>query len=318
MPNTQFMKVGLLLGEDSQAGVALLIRDLLQLANRLQPRLFQLEFVSAKRFAHMGDCRIACSTSVTDIDLLIVPPLQESALDKLQSPPYRKLLQLITAALNRNCQIHSVCLASFLLAESGLLKGKRATTHWAYLNHARELYPEVLWDDKSILCEQDNIVTAGGLLSGVDLALHIIARYASKALAHEVGKISLADTVHKTQSMFVESLQKVEGSEFEALCEWIESNLHDSIKVPDMAQREHMSLRSFQRRFFDVMGLAPLKYLQLRRIERAKKLLRESDLKIESLIVEVGFSDSAAFRKLFFRELGVTPNEYRMRMRIRS
>lgn len=317
MPKSNTVKIGLLLNEDSQLGVTFLIRDLLQLANRLDPDLFRLEFIANKRSIQIGDCRVACGTDISGLELIVVPPLLESALDKLQTASYRLNMQLLLDALKRNCDIYSVCLASFLLAEAGILNGKQATTHWAYLDHARTCYPDVLWDDKNILCEQGNLLTAGGLLSGVDLALHIIARYANRVLAHEVGRISLADTVHKTQSMFVESLQKVEDSEFEALCEWIESNLHESIKVPAMAERAHMSLRSFQRRFIEVMGLAPLKYLQLRRIERAKKLLRESDLKIESLIAEVGFNDSAAFRKLFFRELGVTPNEYRMRMRFK-
>jgi transcriptional regulator GlxA family with amidase domain len=311
----QPVSVGIFLVTESHLGLTFLIRDLFSLANKItSTEIFAVDFFASQKNLSIQGCQLTCRSFRKMPDVLIVPPLDSDALDSLSSSVYEKDWRLLQKFHQGGGLLTSICLGSFILARSGLLNGKHATTHWAFVDRARQEFAAIDWDEKSIICDAGRIITAGGLLSGIDLALYLIAKFQGRELAHQVGKIALADTARKTQSFYAESLVKKDNSSLNDLRQWIEKHLSKPIQIEDLAKRMNMSLRSFQRHFTEDMGMSPIKYLQQRRVEKTKQLLRNSQLKIESLMLEAGFNDAASFRKVFVREVGVTPSEYRSKM----
>jgi transcriptional regulator GlxA family with amidase domain len=160
------------------------------------------------------------------------------------------------------------------------------------------------------------VITSGGFLSVVDLCLYLIAKTVSQKIAHDMGRMLLADTVRQKQSVYAQSLvsRRVENAVFEEMENWIDQRLHLTFTLEDMAHHCKMSLRTFQRLFAQTYGTSPNKFLQLRRIEKAKHLLQTSTLSTQEVIETIGLSDIASFRKLFQRELGMSPAAFRKRM----
>lgn len=316
MPNKKSpVSIGIHLLRETHLGLTFVIRDLFAIANKIAgTAIFEVDFLSAQKHLSIKDCRLTCRSFRKTPDIIIVPPFDSDSLDILCRSGYEKDLLRLQAFHRRGGLLASVCLGGFILARTGALDGRQATTHWAFVEHARREFPSVDWDEKSIICDAGTVITSGGLLSGVDLALYLIARFQDRELAHRVGKIALADSARKSQSLYAESLVKQDNSSLNDLRNWIEKHLSSLIRIDDLAKRMNMSLRSFQRHFTRDMGVSPIKYLHQRRIEKAKQLLRNSNLKIESLMLEVGFYDTASFRKVFIREVGVTPSEYRSKM----
>jgi transcriptional regulator GlxA family with amidase domain len=243
---------------------------------------------------------------------LIVPPI-----DGLNGEfeAYSEETNLIQRAADGGSVIATACLGAFLPAASGLLDGKEATTHWRWGEYAVKRFPEVKWNIRAMLCDEGRIITSGGLLSVVDLALYIIAQNCPKSFVRLLGQSLLADSVRQKQSVYAHSLvlPPKEADRFVRLEQAMQQRLAEPFPVAEMAAVCHMSVRHFHRNFMKNYGVTPNKYLQLKRIEMAKDLLADPDLSIEETAERCGFSDIAFFRTVFGRETGLTPSQYRKR-----
>jgi len=210
----------------------------------------------------------------------------------------------------------SVCSGSLVLAETGLLDGLEASGHWAYRDLFRDQYPNVKFRMDSILRfagEKDRIVTAGGVTSWQDLALHLIARFCGPQHAIRTAKVHMLADHSDGQLPFAVITPRVQHTDAVISdCQtWIAENYTCQNPVARMAERSGLNARTFARRFLAATGYHPVDYVQVVRIEEAKQLLETDSVSVEEVGQIVGYEDPTFFRRLFKRKAGLTPAAYR-------
>ena len=214
----------------------------------------------------------------------------------------------------------TACSGAILLAESGLLDGEEATTHWAYCDLVRRRHPKIRLRPQAALVaagQGQRLVMAGGGTSWLDLGLYLIARVGGVEAAMQVARINLIDWHDVGQQPFAR-LARTRQSEDAIIgrCqEWIAGHYQEPSPVAAMARLSGLAERSFKRRFRQATGLAPLEYVHTLRLEEAKQRLETSDRPVEAIAEEVGYEDAAFFGRLFRRSVGLTPAQYRKRFR---
>ncbi len=312
---TKKINIAILIGHQTSFAISLLIRDIFVRANKLiQTDFFVPIFVShfGGAVSQDGVSLIAKKWNLSQ-EVIIVPPFN-SGFDFTISKYSYEILQL-RKAYQKKIKICSICHGAFLLAASSILDGKEATTHWRAHTLVKELFPKVSWSLDKMISDTGQVITSAGYSSAVDLALYLVEKYHSKKLAHDLGQYLLAGSFRQKQSLYARNLVMTSKSDdsFYQLENWIDENLHRSISVVEMAQESNMSLRNFHRQFKLSLGVSPKKYIQLKRIEKAKKLLAQKNFSIDEIVEKIGLLDLSSFRKIFLRELGVSPSEYRRR-----
>jgi len=207
----------------------------------------------------------------------------------------------------------SVCAGAFFLAETGLLKGRKATTHWNLADDFAKRFPDILLKREKMLIDEGDCITAGGACAYLDLSLYLIARFGSPALAASLSKILLIDPARRLQSPYQTSNFNHNHGDMGILSiqEWLEENLDGPMTIRELAQRARLGERTFMRRFKKATGDTPMEYLQHLRIEAAKKLLETSSETIDGITRKSGYEDISSFRKLFKRYTGLSPSAYR-------
>jgi transcriptional regulator GlxA family with amidase domain len=212
----------------------------------------------------------------------------------------------------------SACSGALLLAETGLLDGCEATTHWAYCDDMRRKYPSIIIHPARCLVasgDGQRIVTSGGGTSYLDLGLFLIARLFGQDEAVRLARIYLIDWHSVGQlpfSSLARSRQAVDRN-VAAVQEWIAENYAHPAPVAAMVKHSTLSERSFKRRFTHATGLTPLEYVHTLRLEEAKQLLETTAFAVDAIANEVGYEDGSFFRRLFRRKVGLSPHAYRLR-----
>ncbi|WP_231591221.1 GlxA family transcriptional regulator [Saccharothrix sp. ST-888] len=251
------------------------------------------------------------------IDTLLVPggwSLKE-ALDD------RELVSWIRRAADRSRRVASVCGGAFLLAEAGLLQGRRATTHWAYCEDLARRYPAVTVDPEPIFVWDGRFVTSAGVATGIDMALALVEADHGAAFALEIARfLVLFFKRNGGQSQFSSILeaQLADRAPIRAAQEWILQNLEQPLPVPEIAERANMSVRNFARVFRREVGMPPGHYIEQMRIAQARKLLETTDLPISQIARCCGYPASETFFRSFGRAFELTPSEYRRRFQATS
>nr|QIY76619.1 GlxA family transcriptional regulator [Streptomyces sp. RLB1-33] len=233
----------------------------------------------------------------------------------------RALVSWIGQAAARSRRVASVCGGSFLLAEAGLLNGRRATTHWAYSEAMACRYPDVTVDAEPIFVWDGPFVTSAGVSTGIDMALALLEADHGAALALETARfLVLFLKRHGGQAQFsaVLDAQWADHPPIRAAQEWILENLHNRLPVAEIAQQANMSQRNFARVFRREVGTTPGQYVERTRIARARELLETTDLTIREIARRCGFTAPETFFRSFGRTLGLTPKEYRHRFQVIS
>lgn len=251
-------------------------------------------------------------------DIVIVPPLLVPADGGWQTGRYPGLVAWMRRAHEGGAQLCSACSGALLLAETGLLDGRTATTHWALADTFRRLFPAInLALDKSLIIEGDRrrLVLSGAASAWQDLALCLIAQHLGAAAAQAVAKFHALST-HldgmAPYSVFVPRFDH--GDAIVARAQhWITANLAAPSPVESMSARSDMSLRHFKRRFVDATGYTPIRYVQMLRIDEAKRLLEQTRQPVDEIAWTVGYEEPAFFRRLFRRLVGLSPGEHRRR-----
>ena len=213
----------------------------------------------------------------------------------------------------RGAAIASVCTGVGLVAATGLLDGKRATTHWALAERLRKKYPKVNWMPELMVTEDRGFYCGGGVHAAVDLSLYLVEKFCGHEVAMQSAKALLIDTPRAWQAGFAIVPLKTEHSDesISAAQEWMHQNFHQNFALEDPARRVGMSLRNFVRRFKQATGDSPLIYLQKLRVAAAKRLLEGDYRSMQEISDAVGYQDVAYFRQLFQRHTGVSPSAYR-------
>jgi transcriptional regulator GlxA family with amidase domain len=228
------------------------------------------------------------------------------------------LLQWIIRLSPKVRRLGSICSGAFLLAETGLLDGRRATTHWAHAKEFTARFPKVLLDPDPIWLRDGNIYTSAGVTAGMDLALALVEEDLGSKVALAVARqlvLFLRRPGGQSQfSRLLEAQASARGPLREVLV-WAVENLDKDLSVENLALHAAMSRRNFTRVFTAELGKSPAHYIEQLRIEAARQLLEDSWENLEQIAAASGFSSAELMRRAFLRLIGTTPSEYRERSR---
>ena len=214
--------------------------------------------------------------------------------------------------------IATACSGALVLAESGLLRGYAATTHWAYCEVLAARHADIDVQAQRALVvtgEGGRLVMAGGGTSWLDLAVFLIARFAGVEEAMRVARINLIDWHGSGQQPYARlaRTRQVDDALIADCQAWIAAHYERAAPVAAMVERSGLPERSFKRRFHQATGMSPLAYVHTLRLEEGKQMLESSTLPIEAVANEVGYEDAGFFSRLFRRQVGLTPAQYRKR-----
>jgi transcriptional regulator GlxA family with amidase domain len=248
-------------------------------------------------------------------DILILPELWLGPDEHLKNK-YPTIMDFIRRKHAEGTYIYSACSGAVMLAESGLLDGRQATSHWGYQDLFRLHYPQVEFRPKPNLCFADatgRVVTAGGTTSWHDLAVHIIARHGSPGEALRITKVYLLKWHGEGQLPYASLVRntphadkKVRETE-----DWLAKHYREPEIVGRLVDSIDMPERTLKRRFKEATGQTLIERVQNLRIEEAKRQLESERRSIDDISTAVGYEDAAFFRRLFKRRTGITPSEYR-------
>jgi transcriptional regulator GlxA family with amidase domain len=278
--------------------------------------LFDVELVGLKKEVQLnnGSYSVHTDRQVKDIkktDLIFIPALfgdMTTAVEKNKA-----LVPWIQEQYDNGAEVASLCVGAFLLASTGLLNGKKCSTHWGFQNEFREMYPEVELVDGSIVIEEKRIYSSGGANSYWNLLLHLVEKYTSRETAILASKYFAIDIDRNTQATFAIFKGQKDHKDEAVLKaqEYIEKNIHDRITIDELAAVATMGRRSFERRFRQATNNSVLEYIQRVKIESAKRQFETSRKNINEVMYDIGYTDTKAFRDLFKKITGLTPVEYR-------
>ena len=228
---------------------------------------------------------------------------------------YARIIPWLRRWHGRGASIAAVCTGVGLLAATGMLDGKRATTHWALVDRFRALYPRVKWMPEQMVTEDRGFYCGGGVHAAMDLSLYLVEKFCGHEVAMQSAKAMLIETPRSWQAGFGIVPLKTEHSDdaISGAQEWLHENFHRTFGLETPARRVGMSLRNFVRRFKQATGDSPLAYLQKLRVAVAKRLLESDHRTVQEISGAVGYQDVAFFRNLFERHTGVSPMAYRRR-----
>lgn len=226
----------------------------------------------------------------------------------------------VRRAAGRARRVASVCTGAFMLAEAGLLDGRRAATHWSGCAELARRYPRVEVDSESIFVRDGDVWTSAGVTAGMDLALALVEDDLGHEAALEAARW-LVMFVRRPggQAQFSSHLraQLADREPLRDLQAWITASLDADLSVPALAARVHMSPRNFARAFAREVGMTPAAYVEALRVDHARLRLEASDQKVEAVARDCGFGTVETMRRAFHRRLGVGPAEYRKRFQTR-
>src|SRR5882724_1847138 len=224
-----------------------------------------------------------------------------------------KTLSFVRAIAKRGVRVASVCSGAFMLAEAGLLDGRRATTHWGRTRHFLSAHPRVKWEPDQIFVRDGNIWSSAGITAGIDLALAMAAEDFGDEIAQKTARqLVLYHRRSGGQSQFSSLLElKAPSGRFGALLTWAREHLDAPLTVEDLAEQAGMSSRHFARAFIAETGTTPSKAVERLRIEVARQRVQSSDEAIERVAQLTGFRDPNRMRRAFIRAFGQPPQSLR-------
>jgi transcriptional regulator GlxA family with amidase domain len=250
--------------------------------------------------------------AVAEADTVLVPGLRPP-----QWPPPAAALDALRAAHARGARVASICTGAFVLAQAGLLDGRRATTHWAHAERLARRYPAVTVDPGVLYVDEGDVLTSAGVAAGIDLCLHLVRRDHGAEVANAVARrIVVAPHRDGGQAQFVEApLPPASDRGLQATRAWAAQRLRDPLTVAALGRNAACSERTFARRFRAETGTTPLQWLLGQRVLHARRLLEATDLPVEHVADEAGFGTAASLRSHFRRATATTPLAYRRTFR---
>ncbi len=254
----------------------------------------------------------------------------ESAFDTLMIPGAGELRGAeailadpdVAAWLRRSARqsrrVASICTGAMILAKLGLLRGRRATTHWAFCEDLRAGFPAVQVEPDSLWVKDGNVYTSAGITAGMDLALALVEEDLGRRFALELARLLVMFLKRPGgQSQFSSELisQLTSPDRLEDLVEWIRDHLDRPLAIEDLARRSKMSARNFQRVFTRQCGLPPAKFIERLRVERARLIIEDTGLSMAEVARKSGFDSEQRMRRSFKRVLGINPADHADRVR---
>jgi AraC family transcriptional activator FtrA len=249
------------------------------------------------------------------VDTLIVPPT-----DRLDELPV-EVFDALRRAHARGCRIISLCTGAFILAEAGLLKGRRATTHWTECDDLARRYADVSVDPGVLFVDEGDILTSAGSAASIDLCLYVVrCDYGSEIATRLARELVVPPQRDGGQAQYIDTpLPSLDSANlFADTIAWVQEHLNEPLSVADLAARSAMSPRTFARQFLAATGTTPHQWLQRQRVHLAQRLLETSDFSVESVAAGSGFCTAGNLRKHFSRIMRTSPQAYRRTFQLRN
>lgn len=318
--STEIAEIGVLLYPGAQLAAVYGLTDLFQLAGRLAAQLgggsaAQVRVTHWQTKAAGDDPAVVFDThpqTAAQPAFLIVPPCLGARLEPAVSA---KLARWLKSRHAGGASLCSVCVGTFLLAETGLLDGRAATTHWSCGDELARQFPAVRVDADKLIIDDGDIISAGGLMAWTDLGLRLVERLLGSTVAVQTARFLLVDPSGREQRHYSNFSPRLQHGD-EAILKvqhWLQATGAKEVSLALMAARAGLERRTFLRRFQAATGMKPTEYCQHVRVAKAREALEFSKRSIDQIAWQVGYADSGAFRKVFLKVVGLSPGDYRRR-----
>lgn len=247
-------------------------------------------------------------------DFLIIPSIIGPA--QVSIDLNQELCEYVKASYQSGSNVISMCTGAFLLAETGLLNGREASSHYGAIDELKKRFPGVNWKADKIITDQDGLYTSGGTLSSFNVLIYIMEKYFDKEIAYTIAKVIQMDYPRKSQKPFYifSNQKKHEDQLILAIQEYMEKSLDKQINLHGICLEFGISRRSLNRRFKQATGENPQTYIQRIKVEQAKRWLEGSELHINEITSNLGYTDLESFRRIFKKISGLLPSEYRRKL----
>jgi transcriptional regulator GlxA family with amidase domain len=247
--------------------------------------------------------------AVEGADLVVVPGM---VIPGEQLPPAP--LGAISRAHARGAAVAALCGGAFVLGQAGLLHGRRATTHWLFADRFQEDFPDALFEQDSLFVRDGRVWTSAGTAAGIDLCLHLVREACGAEVASTIAR-RMVTPPHRAgkQRQYIQQAMPVRDSRDPLLVtiEWARGRLSSDLTVRQLATHAHMSERTFTRRFTELTGTTPLRWIHHERVQLAQRLLETTDMSVEAVAQHGGFGTTLTLRRHFREVVGTTPTAYR-------
>lgn len=308
-------RIGILIFPTCMPSCAVTPHDVFTVANMLlqsRPAFeappFAVQWLSARGGVVNVQGGLSFATQACDIaqlDVLMVPGIAHQRVSDLLASIGELAAEqaLLVECLRQGKLLATNCSSSFLLASTGQLSGKRVTTSWWLASAFSQLYPEALLASDELLVQDGGLVTSGGVTAAIDLALWVVAHFASEELRQLTAKLLVTDSHRSSQAPYIaNALLQGEGhAVIERAQRWLNQHMTQEWQMAQLAQYCHTSPRTLLRHFQKACGVSPILYMQQLRVERAKTLLETSLLSLEEITAQCGYADVPSFSKIFKR-----------------
>jgi transcriptional regulator GlxA family with amidase domain len=247
--------------------------------------------------------------ALSTVDTLVVPGIDDPTV-----PVAPTVLAAIRQAWAAGARVASICSGAFVLAATGLLDGRRATTHWLAAGRLAERYPSIDVDPNRLFIDEGRIITSAGASAGLDMCLHLVRRDLGQSAAAQAARLAVAPLDRDGgQAQFIRHEPPRTSACLAPVLEWMLENVDQPLSIRAMAARAGMSERTFARRFQEQTGTTPMQWLLSVRIRRGQELLESGSASIDQVALASGFASPVTFRTSFRKLTGVSPASYRAR-----
>jgi len=261
-----------------------------------------------------GGLQISASTDLTPLETagtIVIPGWRD-----VEERPPQTLIDSLRQAHARGARLLSVCSGAFVLAATGLLDGRRATTHWRHTGKLAGRFPDIVVDPEVLYVDAGTLLTSAGSAAGLDLCLHLVRRDFGAAIANQVAR-RLVVPPHRDggQAQFITAPIAASENGLAPLLDWVRQHLNKTHTVESLAQQAKTSPRTLARRFHDSLGSTPHQWLTRERVARVREYLEETDWDLERIAQQCGFGEAQLMRLHFRRHVGINPSRYRKTFR---
>jgi transcriptional regulator GlxA family with amidase domain len=283
-----------------------------------KPDVFDIKFIGLSKEIKLHDSAFTVHTDllldeVETTDLIFIPAFVGDLRTALEMN--KDFIPWLVKHREKGAEIVSLCVGAFLLAKTGLLDGKKCSTHWRAADEFRQMYPGVDLVTDKIITEDGGIYTSGGATSYYNLLIYLVEKFTNRETAIRTAKVFAIDIERDSQSSFIIFKGQNQHSDevVKKAQDFIENNYQDKITIDELSSQVALGRRSLERRFKEATNNTVAEYVQRVKVEAAKKCFETTRKNITEVMYDVGYSDTKAFRGTFKKITGMTPVDYRKR-----
>lgn len=273
----------------------------------------EIEFKKESEFkVEVVDCNLIEQSTSALSHIVILPPNLSGDYYLNSSESVREYLRHKRRSGSIIC---SACAGAFILADSGLLDNRPVTTHWQLADKFKSIHPAAHLSEDKVLINDTDIISAGGLMSWVDLGLELVAQFSRPIIMRKLGKLLVIDTGRREQRYYQSFNPKLDHGDETILNiqQFLHRQFQDPISINSLCEKFHITERTLIRRFIKATAVKPMKYLQRVRVQKACELLESTNKTTEQIASKIGYNDTNAFRRVFHNIMGLNPSEFKAR-----